>query len=106
MFRAALVTPPACPSIKIAAFTAQTKANMVTTAAVHAAHQGFALPRRTRMKTRTANGIATSAIRRSPGVPLILSISGTSSGVRMPDSTPLPATFNKPLRGVSLEVIT
>ncbi len=105
MFLAALVTLPACPSIKTAAFTAQTKAIMVTTAAVSAAHHGFALHRRTRMKTRTANGSASSAIRKSPGVPLILSISGTNSGVRMPDSTPPAAIFNRPLREVSVEMI-
>jgi len=32
--------------------------------------------------------IATSAIRKSPGVPLMLSISGGNNGVRMPVSTP------------------
>jgi hypothetical protein len=74
-------------------------------AAVSAAHHGFALQRRTRMKTRAANGIATSAMRKSPGAPLILSISGTNNGVRTPDSTPPAATFSRPLRDASVEAI-
>ena len=61
--------------------------------------------RRTRMSTSAANGIATSAIRKSPGVPAILSIKYGNSGVKMPVSTPAAATFNKPLRDVSPEVI-
>ena len=105
IFLTALATSPACPSIQIAAFTAHTKAIMVTMAAASAAHHGLALHRRTRMRTRMANGIATSAIRKSPGVPLILSISGGNSGVRMPDSTPPAATFSRPLRDVSVEAI-
>jgi hypothetical protein len=104
-FLTTLFASVTCPSIQIAAFTAHTKAIMVTMAAASAAHHGFALQRRTRMKTRAANGIATSAMRKSPGAPLILSISGTNNGVRTPDSTPPAATFSRPLRDASVEAI-
>ncbi len=105
IFLTALLASSACPSIQTAAFTAQTKAIMVTRAAANAAHRGFALVRQTRTATKTAKGIATSAIRKSPGVPLIRSISGTDSGVRMPDSTPPAAIFSGPLRDVHGEAI-
>ena len=59
--------PVACPSMKIAAFTAQTKATMVTIAASRAAHPGLALNRRTRKKTSTANGTAISEMRKLSG---------------------------------------
>ena len=104
-FLTALAALSACPSTRIAAFTAATKAIMVTRAAIHAAHRGLAASFRTRMKTRAANGIATSAMRKSPGVPAIRSISGTISGVRIPDSTPAPAIFSRSLREVPGEMI-
>jgi hypothetical protein len=72
----ALATSPTCPSIQIAAFTAQTKAIIVATAAAGAAHHGFELSRRTRTATRIANGSPSSAIRKSPGAPTILSTTG------------------------------
>ena len=62
--------------MKIAAFTAAAKATMVTMEASSAAHHGLALAHRTTMKTRTANGTATSAMPKLPGTAPILSISG------------------------------
>ena len=97
--------PAACPSMKIAAFTAQTKATMVMIAASPAAHPGLALNRRTRKKTSTANGTAISEMRSCPGRPTIWSISVGNSGVRMPDTKPPAATMSRLLRGVSAEVI-
>ncbi len=104
-FRAVLSAPFANPSTQIAAFTAPTKAIVVTTAAVSAAHHGSAPDRRTIMNTSTANGIATSAIRKSPGVPLILSISGGSNGVSNPVSTPPAAILTRLSCDTSLEAI-
>src|SRR5258705_98419 len=71
IFLVAFAASAARPSAQIATFTAHTKAIMVTMAAASAAHHGLGLKRRTRMKTRIANGMATSAMRTSPAVPLI-----------------------------------
>jgi len=73
IFSGGFCASAARPSVQIATFTAHTKAIMVTMAAASAAHHGFGLKRRTRMETRIANGTATSAMRKSPGVPLIRS---------------------------------
>ena len=101
----AVAAPVVCPSIKMAAFTAQTKATMVTTAASPAAQSGLALKRRTRMKTSTANGTAISEMRSWPGKPTIWSISVGNSGVRMPETMPPAATMSRWLREVSAEAI-
>jgi hypothetical protein len=95
----------ACPSMKIAAFTAQTKAIMVTMPASTAAQSGLALKRRTRIKASTANGTAISEMRNWPGKPTTWSISDGNSGVRMPDTRPPAATISKLLREASAEVI-
>src|SRR5215212_3722331 len=99
-----VAAPVVCPSIKIAAFTAQTKAPMVTIAASPAAQSGLALKRRTRMKTSTANGTAINEMRSWPGKPTTWSISAGNSGVRMPEMTPPAATMSR-LREVPVEVI-
>src|SRR5439155_18349650 len=90
---------------KIAAFTAQTKAIMVTIVASPAAHHGLALKRRTRIKTSTALGTAISEMRSWLGKPTIWSISAGNSGVRMPEMMPPAATIRRLLRKVSAEVI-
>ena len=87
--------------MKIAAFTAPTNAIMVTMPATSAAHIGLALQRRTTKNTSTANGTATSAMRRLPEPPVNLSINCGVNGVRMPDSRP-PA----PIMSKLLEVLS
>jgi hypothetical protein len=77
----------------------------VITAAASAAHTGLALQRRITKSTSTANGTATSAIRKSPGPPLIRSINCGASGVNTPDSTPPAAIISRLLREVLSEVI-
>src|SRR5215204_1805498 len=99
-----VAAPVVCPSTKMAAFTAQTNATMVTIAANRAAHHGLALKRRTRMKTSTANGTAISEMRSWPGKPTTWSISAGNSGVRMPEMRPPAATMSR-LREVPVEVI-
>jgi hypothetical protein len=97
--------PAACPSMKIAAFTAQTKAIMVMIAASPAAHHGLALNRCTRTKTSTANGTAISEMRNCPGRPTSWSISVGNNGVKMPDTRPPAAIASRLLRTVSADVI-
>ena len=98
-----VAAPAVCASMKMAAFTAQTKATMVMIAASSAAHHGLALKRRTRTKTSTANGTAISEMRSWPGKPTIWSISVGSSGVRMPETRPPTATMSRLLREVPVE---
>ena len=91
--------------MKIAAFTAQTKAIMVTTLAVSAAHTGLALQRRTTTNTSTANGTATSAMRRLPDPLMTLSINCGASGVSRPDSNPPAAIMSRLLRAAVSEAM-
>src|SRR4051812_11563758 len=98
IFRTAFATSPTCPSVQIAAFTAQTNAAIVNTAAAKADHHGFEVSRRTKIPTKIANGTATSAIRKSPGAPTNLSISVGSSGVNRPVSTPAAAILGRLVR--------
>ena len=100
-----VAAPAVCPSMKMAAFTAQTKATMVMIAASPATQSGLALKRRTRIKTSTANGTAISEMPSWPGKPTIWSISAGNSGVRMPEMMPPAATIRRLLREVSAEVI-
>jgi hypothetical protein len=100
-----LLASAACPSIQIAAFTAATKAIMVTTAAASSAHRACGPERRTSTATRMANGIAANPIRRSAGARLIMSINGGNSGVNTPVSTPPAATGSSPARDERDDVI-
>ena len=74
---------------------------MVTTLAISAAHTGLALHRRTTKNTSTANGTATSAMRRLPEPPTIPSINCGVSGVNRPDSNPPAAITSRFLEGLS-----
>jgi hypothetical protein len=105
IFRTALATSPTCPSIQIAAFTAHTNAAIVITAAATAAHRGFKVSRRTKIPARTANGTATSAIRKSPGAPTSLSISVGSSGVSRPVNAPPAAILSRSPRASARDTI-
>jgi hypothetical protein len=78
---------------------------MVTTPAASAAHTGLALQRRTTKNTSTANGTATSAMRRLPEPATILSINCGVSGVNRPDSNPPAAISNRLLREVLSEAM-
>ena len=100
-----VAAPAVCPSMKIAAFTAQTNAIMVMIAASLAAQSGLALKRRTSRKTSTANGTAISEMRSWPGRPTIWSISVGSSGVRMPEMRPPAATVSRLLPEMPVEAI-
>ena len=88
-----VAAPVVCPSIKMAAFTAQTNATMVTIAASTAAQSGLALKRRTE-EDEHGKRHRDQRNAKLAGQADEWSISAGNSGVRMPEMMPPAATMS------------